>query len=230
MRREPRVWPFPRDAGEHVVARHASGAKRRAEYRRRGELVGVALWEPDGTPLQVWGLLGGKKHGPAVELWASGRVAFVEHWKRGVLHGAARHYDDAGELLLVTRFSDGTGVDLWCDPKNRTLAEETRLVSGRLCERRWWNPDERTVHREELYGGADHDGWIEREWNERGRLRRGFPKYVVSGERVDKRRYARRAEEDPILPRWRSQDDDPRRRLPVEYVGQPIHLEAKPRP
>jgi hypothetical protein len=225
------VWPFPRDAREHVVVRHPSGAKRRGEFRRRGEIVAVAIWEPDGTPCQVWGLSGGKKHGPAVEWWANGRVAFVEHWKRGVLHGAARHYDDAGELLLVTRFVRGTGVDLWCDLVNRTLAEETRLVGGRLSERRWWNSDERTVYREELHGGAEpHDGWIEREWDERGSLRRGFPKYVVCGEGVDERRYAERAREDPTLPRYSAKDDTHHRRLPVEYVGQPVHLEAKRRP
>jgi hypothetical protein len=177
----------------------------------------------------VWGLSGGEKHGPAVEWWANGRIAFVEHWKRGVLHGAARHYDHAGELLLVTRFVRGTGVDLWCDLENRTLSEETRLVGGRLRLRRWWNSDERTVHREELYGGKDHDGGIERAWNERGRLLRGFPKYVVRGERVDERRYAASAGEDETLPRCRSDDDDPRRGLPVEYVGQPVDLEAKRR-
>jgi hypothetical protein len=230
MRGERFVWPFPRDAKEHVLLRHASGAKSRAEFRRRGEVVAVALWEPDGTPCQVWGLSGGKKHGPAVEWWANGRIAFVEHWKRGVLHGALRHYDDAGQLLLVTRFVRGTGVDLWCDLQNRTLSEETWLVGGRLRERRWWNPDERTVHREELYGGGGHDGGIERAWSERGRLLRGFPTYVVHGERVTKRRYAESAEEDPTLPRYRSNDDDPRRRLRVEYVGQPVHLEAKRRP
>ena len=223
-----RGLPLPRGAREHVLARYPSGAKQRSEYRRGDEVVAEMLWEEDGSPSWGWRLRGGKRHGDEVEWWPNGQVSFTQPWVDGVLHGMARHYDDEGRLLLETRFVEGTGVDLWCDLYNRTLSEETWFEAGRLRERRWWNPDGRTVHMEEQYtDGAEHG--IFRQWNEHGRLRRGFPKYFVRGERVDRRTYERRARRDPTLPRRRAEDDDPRRKLPAEYIGQPVHREARRR-
>jgi hypothetical protein len=221
--------PIPLDATETVLARHPSGAKSRSEYRCDREVVADVSWEPGGTPSWAWGLRGGQKHGLEVEYWDNGEIAFVETWVDGMLHGLARHYDEEGKLLLETRFAEGTGVDLWCDRYNRTLAEETRIEGGRVRARRWWNPDQRSVYREELYAGRDPHGSVEREWNERGRLRRGFPRYFVRGQRVDKRTYLRRAGEDPTLPRLRRIDDTPRRKLPAEYIEQPVYREARQR-
>ena len=47
---------------------------------------------------------------------------------------------------------------------------------------------------------------IEREWNPKGRLRRGWPRYFVAGRRLDKRRYLRACAGDTSLPEFRSQD------------------------
>lgn len=219
---------IPRGAKEIVVARYPSGAKQRTEHRHRGDLVVEVSWEENGNPYCAWRHRAGKRHGPQVEWWENGQVSFIEPWVDGVAHGVARHYDEEGKLLLETRYVRGTGVDLWCDLQSRTLSEETRIEGGNLRERRWWNPDERTVHAEEHYAGGQEHG-IFRQWNDRGRLRRGFPRYLVRGERVDKRTYVRMAREDASLPPYRAKDDEPRRKLPVEYVGQPVHRERRPR-
>lgn len=210
-----------RGAREDIVGRYPSGAKRQSEYWRRGERVAEVLWEEDGNPCWAWGLRDGKKHGPEVEWWDNGQISFVQPWVDGVLHGVVSHHDEKGNLLLETRYVRGTGVDLWCDRHSRTLSEETRLEGGHLRERRWWNPDERTVWMEEQWADEGEHG-IFREWNGRGRLRRGFPRFFVRGQRVDRRTYLRRARLDRTLPPYRPGDDDPRRELPAEYVGQPV--------
>jgi hypothetical protein len=220
-----RYTPIPRGARERVVERDARGVKLRSEYMRRGEVVAVMLWETNGEPCWGWGLKGGKKHGLSVE-WDDACVVFVEPYENGVAHGVAKHFDTDGKLLLETRYVRGTGVDLWCDLFNRTLAEETWLEGGSVTDVRRWNPDQRTVWLEERYRDGQEHG-IFRQWNDRGRLRRGFPRYFVQGKRVDKRTYARRAEKDPTLPRCEPRDDDPRRRLPAAYVGQPLHRERR---
>jgi hypothetical protein len=227
-RRTPADW-MPPDATEHVIARFDSGAKKRSEFQQHGAVVGVALWEDDGAPCWAWCLRDDQKHGPEVEWWTRGGVAFVEHWVSGVLHGPARHFDEEGRLLLETELVHGTGVDLWCDSQSWTLSEETWLRDSRLHERRWWNTDQRTVYREELHAARDEHAGIEREWNDRGRLRRGFPQFFVGGERVDKRAYLRAAERDPALPRHLPEHDDPRRQLPSEFVRQPAHRRAQRR-
>ncbi len=198
------------------MARHPSGAKSRSRFHHGGERIAEVLWEEDGTPSWGWRLRRGKRHGPSVEWWPNGRVAFVEPFVDGLVHGVARHFDDQGKLLLRTRYVKGTGVDLWCDLSNRSLAEETRLRGGTLHGvRRWWNGDGRTVWLEEPYRDGKLHG-IVREWH--GKLRRRF---FVDGEQVDKRTYLR----DASLPPYRADDDRPERPLPAEIVGQPIHVE-----
>jgi hypothetical protein len=222
MTRQPIRPAIPRAARERVTARHPSGAKARSSFFVARKLVGVMLWEDDGTPAWGWGIRDGKKHGPSVEWWENGVVAFCEPYVDGLVHGVARHWDDEGKLLLRTRYVRGTGVDLWCDLHSRTLAEETRLRRGVLHGvRRLWNQG--AVWLEEHYlEGAPHG--VFREWNLEGRLRRGFPRYFVHGQRVDRRAYLRAAKRDATLPAWRRADDRPRRPLPPEYVGQPVHV------
>jgi hypothetical protein len=220
-----RYWPFPPRATERVVETFEDGGKKRSEFLLRGARVGVMLWNEDGGPAWGWAERADKKHGLSVEWYDNGTVAFVERYVNGLPHGVARHFDGEGRLLLTTRYVRGTGVDLWCNLDNRTLAEETRLAGGTLHGlKRNWNPDGRTVYREEAYcEGLEHG--VFREWNSRGRLARGFPRCFVRGARVDKRTYARLATRDRTLPRYRERDDDPRRTLPREYVGQPVHRE-----
>jgi hypothetical protein len=73
----------------------------------------------------------------------------------------------------------------------------------------WWlNEDQRSVRAERHW----HDGrlhGIEREWNRSGRLKRGYPKYHIRGERVSKRAYVKACRKDPSLPIFESADNEP---------------------
>jgi len=80
----------------------------------------------------------------------------------------------------------------------------------------WWiNEDQTSVSVERHYVQGDPHG-IEREWNEHGRLRRGFPRYFVKGNRIDKRQYLIAAVADPSLPRFRSEENSPERVFPED--------------
>jgi hypothetical protein len=225
-----RVKPsIPRGARERVIERHASGVKARSQFYVDRKLVGEMLWDQDGERATGWGIRDGKKHGRCVE-WINGKVIYLETYANGLLNGIARHWDEDGMLLLETRYVRGTGVDLWCDYHHcRTLAEETRLRDGdRHGFSRNWHSDGRTVFTEEHYfKGLEHG--IFRRWNDRKRLCRTFPRYFIHGERVNRRTYLRRAQVDETLPRWRTHDNNPRRPLPPEYVGQPIDRERSER-
>ncbi len=223
--RAPKTVPMPRTAREHVTVRYETGEKRTSEYRVGRDVVAIMHWETDGRPIGGWSLRAGKQHGRAIEWHDNGEVAYVEPYVAGSRHGIAQHFDAAGKLLLESRYVRGTGVDLWCDLTHRTLAEEHRLEAGHRVEYRDWNADERTVHREELSDLVD-GRWcsIVRAWNAAGKLRRGFPEYLIDWERVAKRVYVRQV---PATSRaaFRASDDRNTRALPAEYIGQPVHRE-----
>jgi hypothetical protein len=217
--------PIPRSARERVVARYPSGKKSQSKYYSDGKLLAEVLWEEDGKPYTGWQIRDRKRHGLCLEWWPNGELAFSERYVDGTLHGPARHWDDRGKLLLETRYLRGTGVDLWCElHTNRTLAEETRIQHGRLhgVRRQWSNW--RSVWLEEHYFEGQEHG-IFRQWNNKGRLARGFPQYFVRGRRVDRRAYLRAAKTDKTLPAWRSAENRPYRSLPAEILQQPVYLE-----
>ncbi len=218
---------IPRSARERVVARDATGKKTRSKFYVDGELVGEMLWEKNGRATWGWGIRAGKKHGLSVEWYENGQPSFAEPYLRGLVHGVVRHWDEQGKLLLETRHVHGAGVDLWCDLHTRTLAEETRTRHGKLHGvLRRWNPDARSIYLEEQYfEGVEHG--IFRQWNDSGRLCRGFPRYFIRGERTDRRAYVRAASIDSTLESASRADDDPRRPLPPEFVGQPVARERR---
>ncbi len=75
---------------------------------------------------------------------------------------------------------------------------------GGLRKEKWWSK------------GGLHG--IEREWNANGKLRRGFPKYWVHGEQVDKRKYEHRSKKDITLKPFRLEDNQRLRTLPPEVA------------
>jgi hypothetical protein len=113
---------------------------------------------------------------------------------------------------------NGSGLDLWCN-KDGTLAEEHYwLKNGERGYKRLWSGEDRTVCEEEVWGPGK--GSIRRDWNARGKLRRGFPRFYVAGRRVMKWQYLRACQADRTLPPYRSEDDAPLRSLPPEDLVQ----------
>jgi hypothetical protein len=191
-----------------------SGAKSDSEFWLDGKLVGRASWWPDGRPLLAVGLLNGAAVGYQLDFHENGTVSYAEPFVDGTLHGLAKQYDERGRLLLVSRFTRGTGTDYWCD--QGFLAEEHPLVAGTLsgCQR-WW-ADKRSVYEETGWLDGQQNG-VSRRWTD-GKLDRGSPKFFVRGERVSKREYLAAAADDPSLPAYRRKDDSPERAVPGKFV------------
>jgi len=64
---------------------------------------------------------------------------------------------------------------------------------------------------------------IERSWNTKGGLSRGYPRYWVNRERVTKAKYVRAAQKDSQLPPFRLEDNQRLREFPAE-VAQHIRV------
>lgn len=99
-------------------------------------------------------------------------------------------------------------------PRRPYLAEVHFMLNGRRHGFEWWlNQDERSVYQERHWSDDEAHG-IEREWNGRGRLRPGFPKFYIRGSRVTRQAYERERHHDSSLPPYQVEDNRPQRTFP----------------
>jgi antitoxin component YwqK of YwqJK toxin-antitoxin module len=212
---------IPATAVEVVEDYHQNGAKRSASYFVDGEKVGYREWFEDGQLSFEYAMRGGVQHGPEYRFYPNGQLEEKETYRDGRFHGTGMQWSEDGRLLVTWKLVNGAGLDLWCDCSTGTLAEEHYWPEEEeLGYKREWNPDEKTIWQEYFYvlGKGYHGVW--REWNEKGRLRRGFPLYFVNDKTVTKREYLKACARDPSLPPFRVEDNDPHRELPAEYRAQ----------
>lgn len=202
-------------ATERVTRLDALGRKTASEFWFRGQLVGRAFWNPDGTSCVALGVRNGVPVDHQLEFDERG-VVHAEPFVDGKVHGLAKQFGTDGRLLLVSPFKHGTGTDFWCDERGH-LAEEHPLVDGRPSgAERWWNEDQKTVYSETEWLNGEWHG-ATRHWTA-GRLDRGFPKLFVRGRRVSRRAYIELAHRDRTLPPFRPEADSPVRTLPRKFL------------
>jgi antitoxin component YwqK of YwqJK toxin-antitoxin module len=212
---------IPANARERIVKRCPRGAKKKSEYRIGRALVGVRCFFETGEPELEYALKGGKKHG--IEYWwyDPGLLLSAEPFVNGLPHGTARQWDRQGRLIGTYRMDRGTGLDIWRQQrKDGTvhLAEVLYCKSGQHHGFEWWiEEDQKGVFIERHWRDGQLHG-IEREWNNGGRLARGFPKYHVGGKTVTKRQYLKASAADPTLPPFRFRDNKPARTFPPEIA------------
>ena len=147
------------------------------------------------------------------------QLTSAEPFHEGLPHGVAKQFSANGRVIGTYTMVHGTGIDLWRGEREDGsiyLAEVLYLRDGRRQGFEWWiNDDQKTVYEERHWDeGLLHGIW--REWNEAGRLRKGFPKYHLKGEQVTKRVYLKACAHDSTLPAFRIQDNRPARAFPRE--------------
>jgi len=212
---------IPKAARERVVATFIDGPwKYKAEYLLQGKVVGIRFFHRTGDVEYECPLRNGVKHGIEYRSDIPGKLLSAEPYLNGLPHGVARQWSDDGRLIGTYTMKHGTGLDLWwCGPgENRSsyLSEARYLKGGKRHGFEWWlNEDQRSVWEERHFQESQMHG-IERSWNQRGSLRRGYPRYWVNNRRVDKRQYLRECAKDPSLPRFRHIDNRPQRNFPPE--------------
>jgi antitoxin component YwqK of YwqJK toxin-antitoxin module len=210
---------IPKSARERVTDRDSSGAKLRAEYILRGKIVGVRWFHEPGEPSFETPLKDDVYHGTVYRWDIPGILLSSEPYVSGLAHGIARQWSDDGKLIGIYKMKRGTGIDLWWGGCNGafSLSEVHYLKDGRPHGYEWWLDDDKKVNSERHWRGGLAHG-IERDWNAQGRLRRGYPRYYLHGERVNKRRYERACDSDSSLPKFRQKDNEPKRKFPPEVA------------
>jgi antitoxin component YwqK of YwqJK toxin-antitoxin module len=215
------VTSIPEEAKEKVTAKQDGGTKKRAEYYIDGELVGIREFFPAGEVDYEVAFKNGVKHGTDYRWYAPDQLLSREPYENGVPHGTAYEWGRNGTLLGTYTLEHGTGIDLWWEDwadGSENLAEVYYMRDGARHGFEWWlHADETRVwHERHWHKGIEHG--IERRWNSQDRLRRGYPRYWVNGERVTKAKYLREAARDPTLPLFQAEDNAPQRTFPPEIA------------
>ena len=193
-----------------------------------GQLVGQRAYDSDGILRVETPLKNGKKHGREY-IWDEwGKLESVEPFVDGQLHGLAKQYNRSGKVIGTYRFVHGRGYDIWRYEQadgSIGISEIFSVQNSSLHGYEWWpRADQHSVWHERHWQQGQVHG-IERRWNGKGRLKRGYPKYWIQGKAVNKRIYLRAVEKDETLPKYQEEDNRPQRRFPSEIEK----LMSKPR-
>ena len=213
---------IPKAAREKIVATFRTGPQKyKVECVLKREVVGIRIFEENRQLQYECPLKNGLMHGTVYFFW-DGKVDFAEPYRNGLAHGTAKQWSPDGELLGTYTMKNGTGLDLWRSKDHWGagsiyLSEARYYKDGNRHGFEWWlDPDDQTRVREESHFLESLSHGIERRWNSKRKLRRGYPKYWVRGQQVTKRQYISASSKDPTMPAFRLKDNKPKRDFPPE--------------
>lgn len=216
----PYVSSIPTGAREKVTARGKDRSPVRAEYYLGETLVGIRLWNPDGTPSAEYAYEDNLRDGWTYFWNSYGRLQSAQPYEKGLPHGTAYQWASDGRLLGTYTMESGNGLDLWWreDEAGRVRLQEVHpFVGGQLQGFAWqfaWGGQ--LAVEQHWFAGKLHG--IERRWSPTGKLLRGNPRYWIDGQRVRKPTYVKAATQDTTLPPLRPEDDLPERDFPPEVA------------
>ncbi|NLX21686.1 MAG: hypothetical protein GXY55_08440 [Phycisphaerae bacterium] len=188
---------------------------RQAECMVDGLVVGIRSYD-DQDRLIAEDPLDQEGHFHGQKLWwyDNGQLLSAEPFWKNLPHGTAKQWEPDGRLIGTYTMTHGTGFDIWRQVREDGtvyVSEVYFLREGNHDGYAWWfYENQRLSHECRWHQNLRHG--IEREWNEQGRLRRGWPRYWIRDQRVTKRAYLRAVERDseytlpPFDPREQSQD------------------------
>jgi len=183
-----------------------------------GEVVGKRSYDSDGRLIIETPLKKGKKHGREYVWYEDGALESIEPYMDGKLHGLAKQYGRTGKVIGTYRFVRGTGYDIWRYEEQDGsigISEIFSVQDGSLHGYEWWlKKDQHSVWHERHWQQGKVHG-IERMWNDKNSLKRGYPKYWIQSQKVSKRVYLKAAKEDKTLPKFQEKDNRPRRKFPM---------------
>jgi antitoxin component YwqK of YwqJK toxin-antitoxin module len=212
---------IPKTARERVVERYESGAKKKAEYWLNRKQAGIRWFYESGQPELEYALKDSLPHGRLYEWSETGSLTWMEPRRDGRIHGISKQWGASGKRLGTYSIINGTGVDVWRHERedgSSYLAELHPLEDGQPHGVEIWLDENQSRFIERYwYKGQIHG--VERHWNAQGKISRGFPRYWMRGERVNKRQYMKAQRYDKSLNKFRASDNLPRRRLPIVYRG-----------
>jgi hypothetical protein len=214
---------IPQDVAEREIREYREQGQliyfRVTECILNGQVVGRRAYDSDGSLRVETPLKNNHKHGREYIWDERGALESVEPYIEGQLHGVAKQYNRRGKVIGTYGFVHGTGYDIWRyerEDGSIGISEIFSVQHSALHGYEWWpRADQHSVWHERHWQQGKVHG-IERMWNDKDRLKRGYPKYWVQGQAVRKRVYLKAAEKDKTLPIYREIDDLPQRRFPNE--------------
>lgn len=187
------------DIPRNAVEIRVEGYDGLAECVVDGRVVGPRVYNEKGRIVRETSLKDGKRHGNEIEWDDDGTLLSVEPYFEGQIHGLAKQYGRGGKVIGTHRFVHGTGYDIWRWEWWEGFAPVSEVHSmrdGVPHGYEWWlDPDQRSLDHERHWCEGEYHG-IERIWNHRKKLRRGYPKYWIRGEAVTKRQYLKAVKSD----------------------------------
>jgi hypothetical protein len=212
---------IPQGVSEREIREHSEQGQliwfRVMECSLNGQVVGQRAYDSDGILRLETPLKHGNKHGREFIWDEQGALESVEPYVEGQLHGLAKQYNRSGKVIGTYRFMHGAGYDIWRYERadgSIAISEIFSVQNSALHGYEWWpRADQHSVWHERHWQQGQIHG-IERMWNDKARLKRGYPKYWIQGEAVSKRVYLRAAERDNTLPKFREKDNRPQRQFP----------------
>ena len=214
---------IPAGAEEKIIQQYEANERGVVNWETRectvgGKVVGWRSYDAVGRLMDETPLKDGNKHGRQIFWNEDGTIDFIEPFFEGKVHGTAKQYQD-GKLIGTYKIVHGTGYDVWRGHRGDgvvRVSEIHPIRDGLPHGFEWWlNEDQRSVYEEKHWFNGKWHG-IEREWNFKNKLRRGYPKYWLHGEAVTKRQYISAARKDAALPPFRLKDNSPKREFPPE--------------
>jgi hypothetical protein len=184
-----------------------------------GELVGRRIYNRESTLILETPMKDGLKHGREITWDDDGNLLSIEPYGKGKIHGTAKQYGRHGKIIGTYKLNHGTGLDIWRQEEegNKVFISEIHsLQDGMPNGYEWWFASSKHDLMQERHWQMGKLHGIERIWNSKGKLRRGYPKFFIADQVVTKRKYAKMALIDQTLPLFQEKENLPNRKLPSE--------------
>jgi antitoxin component YwqK of YwqJK toxin-antitoxin module len=187
----------------------------------KGNLVGRRVYNHEGIMVLETPMKDGLKHGREITWDDNGKLLSIEPYAKGKIHGTAKQYGQNGRVIGIYKIKHGTGFDIWRqeDEDNGVFVSEIHaLKDGFPNGYEWWfaSPEQDLILERHWQMGKLHG--IERVWNSKSRLRRGYPKFFIADQNVSKQKYIKMTLMDKTLPVFREKDNLPYRKLSLMEV------------
>lgn len=184
-----------------------------------GILVGQRVYNREGTRVVETPIKDGLKHGWEFTWDDNGQLLLIEPYVKGKIHGTAEQYGWDGNVIGTYALTHGTGFDLWRqenEDKTIFLSEVHCLQDGVPHGYEWHFASSKQDLWHERHWSMGKIHGIERMWNSKGRLHRGYPKFYILDQAVSKQKYLKLGLADEALPTYREDDNLPHRSFPEE--------------
>ena len=185
----------------------------------KGQLVGRRVYNREGVLILEAPMREGLKHGREITWDDDGTLLLIEPYVKGKIHGTAKQYGRNGKVIGTYTIHHGTGLDVWRqeDEDHQVFVSEIHHLQDVLPNSYEWGfaSSKEDLWQERNWNMGKLHG-IERVWNNRGRLRRGYPKFYIADRAVSRQKYIKMALSDKSLPVYREKDDLAHREWPEE--------------